>query len=77
MTNREDTTMTTRRTPTQMAQDALNTAERKVERAEARVLRARSEQIEAQIARNRARVERDYAAAHPLLNQVEAEDVTA
>jgi hypothetical protein len=40
-TNREDTTMTTRRTPTQMAQDALDTANRKVERAEARVLRVR------------------------------------
>ena len=73
--------MTTRRTPTQMAQDALDTAQRKVERAEARVLRARTELVDAQAARARAGIERDYAAAHPLLKPepepVEVEDVTA
>lgn len=75
-TNREDTTMA-RRTPTQMAQDALDTAQRKVERADARVQRAAVERNDAFAALTRAMVERDYAAAHPLLNQVEAEDVTA
>ncbi len=72
-------TLNARRTATEMAEDALDTANRKFERAEARVLRARSEQIDAEIARNRARIERDYAAAHPLLKAqtAEAEDVTA
>ena len=73
--------MTTRRTPTQMAQDALDTAQRKVERAQERVLRARTELVDAQAARARAGIERDYAAAHPLLKPepepVEVEDVTA
>ena len=80
MTNREDTTMTTRRTPTQMAQDALDTATRKVERAVTRVLRARAEQGDAFAARYQAIQERDYAAAHPLLRAtetVDAVDVTA
>lgn len=79
-TNREDTTMTTRRTPTQMAQDALDTAQRKVERADARVQRAAVERDDAFAALARAMVERDYAAAHPLLRAgeaVESEDVTA
>ena len=76
-TNREDTTMTTRRTPTQMAQDALDTATRKVERAEARVERARAEQGDAFAARYQAIQERDYAAAHPLLKAAESEDVLA
>lgn len=70
----------TRRTPTQMAQDALDTAQRKVERADARVQRARAEQGDAFAALTRAMVERDYAAAHPLLRAgeaVESEDVTA
>ena len=78
-TNREDTTMA-RRTPTQMAQDALDTAQRKVERAEARVQRAAVERDDAFAALTRAMVERDYAAAHPLLRAgeaVESEDVTA
>jgi hypothetical protein len=78
-TNREDTTMA-RRTPTQMAQDALDTAQRKVERAEARVKRAAVERDDAFAALTRAMVERDYAAAHPLLRAgeaVESEDVTA
>lgn len=76
MTNREDTTMA-RRTPTQMAQDALDTAQRKVERAEARVKRARAEQGDAFAARYQAIQERDYAAAHPLLKAAESEDVLA
>ena len=79
-TNREDTTMTTRRTPTQMAQDALDTAKRKVERADARVQRAAVEWGDAFAALTRAMVERDYAAAHPLLRAgeaVESEDVLA
>ena len=59
--------MTTRRTPTQMAQDALDTAQRKVERADARVQRAAVERDDAFAALARAMVERDYAAAHPLL----------
>jgi hypothetical protein len=75
-TNREDTTMA-RRTPTQMAQDALDTATRKVERAEARVERARAEQGDAFAARYQAIQERDYAAAHPLLKAAESEDVLA
>jgi hypothetical protein len=80
-TNRKDTTMTTRRTPTQMAQDALDTAQRKVERAEARAARATKERIGAFAALGMAMEERDYAAAHPLLKPepepVEVEDVTA
>ena len=78
-TNRKDTTMTTRRTPTEMAQAALDTAQRKVERAQERVLRARTELVDAQAARARAGIERDYAAAHPLLKAepAESEDVTA
>ena len=78
-TNREDTTMA-RRTPTQMAQDALDTAQRKVERADARVQRAAVEWGDAFAALTRAMVERDYAAAHPLLRAgeaVESEDVLA
>lgn len=78
-TNREDTTMA-RRTPTQMAQDALDTATRKVERADARVQRAAVEWGDAFAALTRAMVERDYAAAHPLLRAgeaVESEDVLA
>ena len=75
-TNREDTTMA-RRTPTQMAQDALDTAQRKVERADARVQRAAVERDDAFAALTRAMVERDYAAAHPLLRAVETEDVLA
>lgn len=59
--------MSTRRTPTEMAQAALDTAQRKVERAQERVLRARTELVDAQAARARAGIERDYAAAHPLL----------
>ncbi len=47
-TNREDTTMTTRR-PTQMAQDALDTAQRKVELADARVQRA-ADRLECEVA---------------------------
>ena len=72
--------MTTRRTPTQMAQDALDTAQRKVERADARVQRAAVERDDAFAALARAMVGRDYAAAHPLLRAVEtaeAEGVTA
>jgi len=72
--------MTTRRTPTQMAQDALDTAQRKVERADARLKRARAERVDAFAARYQAIQERDYAAAHPLLRAVEtaeAEGVTA
>ena len=72
--------MTTRRTPTQMAQDALDTAQRKVERADARVQRAAVERDDAFAALTRAMVERDYAAAHPLLRAgeaVESEDVLA
>ncbi len=75
-TNREDTTMA-RRTPTQMAQDALDTAQRKVERADARVQRAAVERDDAFAALTRAMVERDYAAAHPLLKAAESDDVTA
>ena len=72
--------MTTRRTPTQMAQDALDTARRKVELADARVQRAAVERDDAFAALARAMVERDYAAAHPLLRAVEtaeAEGVTS
>ena len=54
MTNREDTTMTTRRTPTQMAQDALDTAQRKVERARARIERAAVERDDAFAAEDEA-----------------------
>ena len=78
-TTREDT-MSTRRTPTEMAQAALDTAQRKVERADARVQRAAVERDDAFAALARAMVERDYAAAHPLLRAVEtaeAEGVTA
>jgi hypothetical protein len=60
-----------------MAQDALDTAQRKVERADARVQRAAVECDDAFAALTRAMVERDYAAAHPLLDVVESEVVTA
>jgi len=64
-----------------MAQDALDTAQRKVERAEARAARATKERIGAFAALGMAMEERDYAAAHPLLKPepepVEVEDVTA
>ena len=75
-TTREDT-MSTRRTPTEMAQAALDTAQRKVERAKDRLNRAEYERIAASAALSQAKVERDYAAAHPLLRAAESEDVTA
>jgi len=59
--------MTTRRTPTQMAQDALDTADRKVDRAKARLFRARAEVNDSQVMLDRALIERAYAEDHPLL----------
>ena len=56
---------------------ALDTATRKVERADARVQRAAVEWGDAFAALTRAMVERDYAAAHPLLKAAESEDVLA
>lgn len=77
--------MTTRRTPTQMAQDALDTATRRVERAMERVSRAEDVLAQAKHALGVAEVALEYAEDHPLLRAsvpveieyVETEDVTA